>query len=322
MPDQHLLGPLGLGENESALYLYLLSTPRCTAHQLVEATGLTVSRVRRSLTRLTEAGLVTRLAVTPARYVTAPPETAVDSLARKRQEELEQVRAQIREVARKHQGASVGTPDDLLELIEGNAQITHRVQQLQLGTQEELLVVDCPPYFDMTAQHANPIALQLLRRGVSVRVIYHQPSLEFWVQAATECIAAGEQARVLPSVHMKMAVADRSAAMIPLNFGASETTAALYLHPSPLLTTLINCFEMLWERATPLVPSEVAQQELTEQDRKLLQMLASGMKDAAITRALGVTQRTTTRRIAHLMSVLGAQTRFQTGLQASRRGWL
>ncbi|MFI6060373.1 hypothetical protein [Streptomyces sp. NPDC051286] len=37
---------------------------------------------------------------------------------------------------------------------------------------------------------------------------------------------------------------------------------------------------------------------------------------------LGVSERTVARRIARLQEVLGAQTRFQLGVQAGRRGWL
>jgi DNA-binding NarL/FixJ family response regulator len=46
------------------------------------------------------------------------------------------------------------------------------------------------------------------------------------------------------------------------------------------------------------------------------------MTDEAISRHLGWSYRTTRRRIAALLHTLGADTRFQAGLHAARRGWL
>jgi len=57
-------------------------------------------------------------------------------------------------------------------------------------------------------------------------------------------------------------------------------------------------------------------------ERRLLTLLASGMKDEAIAHHLGWSYRTTRRRIADVLSKLRAETRFQAGLHAARRGWL
>jgi DNA-binding NarL/FixJ family response regulator len=56
--------------------------------------------------------------------------------------------------------------------------------------------------------------------------------------------------------------------------------------------------------------------------QQLLEMLASGAKDEQIARALGMSLRTVRRRIASLMAELGADSRFQAGIEAVRRGWL
>jgi DNA-binding NarL/FixJ family response regulator len=54
----------------------------------------------------------------------------------------------------------------------------------------------------------------------------------------------------------------------------------------------------------------------------LLRQLASGAKDEQIARTMGLSLRTIRRRIADLMIELGADTRFQAGAEAVRRGWL
>lgn len=318
-----LLEPVGLGAIESALYLRVLSTPRCTTAQLAEAVGASPAQVRPGLRRLVEAGLISRIAGRPARYTAAPPGVAFDALADRRHRELEELRGHIRELAVRFQGATASGPGDLIELVEGPLAMRDRVEQLQLGAKREMLVIDCPPYFSATAND-NPIEDQLLRRGVECRVIYDAAALEMpgRMEFVWACVAKGEQARSLPSARLKMLVADRSSAMIPLVFEAAESSAAITVRPSPLLTAIVTCFDLLWERAAPIGVSAPSDSPLDERDRELLSMLASGMKDAAIIRALGITQRTMTRRVAQLMALLGAQTRFQAGLQATRRGWL
>ena len=54
----------------------------------------------------------------------------------------------------------------------------------------------------------------------------------------------------------------------------------------------------------------------------LLRQLAAGAKDEQIARTLGIGLRTVRRRVADLMIELGADTRFQAGVEAARRGWL
>ncbi|MEW2115290.1 hypothetical protein AB0945_08880 [Streptomyces sp. NPDC005474] len=51
-------------------------------------------------------------------------------------------------------------------------------------------------------------------------------------------------------------------------------------------------------------------------------LLASGLTDTAIARAQGWSVRTSQRRVQRLMCSLGASTRFQTGIEAARRGRL
>ncbi len=145
-------------------------------------------------------------------------------------------------------------------------------------------------------------------------------------EAVLRYIAAGEQARALPDVHMKMTIVDGRIAMIPLSLDDADTGVRILVHPSPLLSALIACFDMLWERATPIGPDTAGADSAgpgpSEIDRQILTMLAAGMKDKAIARALNIAERTVTRRLTDLMNTLHATTRFQAALQASRRGWL
>jgi DNA-binding NarL/FixJ family response regulator len=63
-------------------------------------------------------------------------------------------------------------------------------------------------------------------------------------------------------------------------------------------------------------------EELSDGDRDILALLVAGAKDEAIARQLGIGVRTLHRRMQRLMTALDADTRFQAGIQATRRGWV
>ena len=68
-------------------------------------------------------------------------------------------------------------------------------------------------------------------------------------------------------------------------------------------------------------PLRLTASAATDPVTTLVNLLASGRKDEAIARQLGVSGRTLRRRIAEVQDQLGATSRFQAGLQAARRGW-
>ncbi|GLZ41864.1 LuxR family transcriptional regulator [Actinokineospora sp. NBRC 105648] len=323
----HLLGPVGLSETDNAVYLALATTPRGTAQDVADSAELGLPAVRRALKTLTDAGLVTPLLARPMRYVLAPPELSIEALVARRQQELEGLRAAARELALRLHETPAAADSRLVEIIEGRDAIQHRLAQIQLGAREQVMIVDAPPYLLGTPVQ-NAQELVGLRRGVRYRALYHGPALALpgHYTQMMECIAAGEQARTLASVQMKMQIVDRRVAMMPVSFGAAETRTRLLVRARPLVEALVVCFETLWASAAPVLAGgeapEAATAGLSERDRQVLSLMAAGLKDQAIARALGVAQRTVVRRIAEMMTDLGADTRFQAGLLAARRGWI
>jgi DNA-binding NarL/FixJ family response regulator len=143
-------------------------------------------------------------------------------------------------------------------------------------------------------------------------------------------IRAGEEARVLPWLPFKMALVDRRRAVMPLDMDPPLTRGVL-IKGSTMVVALVELFERLWREALPVRPElwsgdgppEPGQEEAADlgpEDRKLLALLAAGLKDDAIARQLGTSPRSLRRRLRHLLDELNAETRFQAGAQASRRG--
>jgi DNA-binding CsgD family transcriptional regulator len=181
---------------------------------------------------------------------------------------------------------------------------------------------DRPPY--ASSNLANHPEQDLLASGISVRCVYAQAGLELpgRLEGARRLIAAGEQARVTAEVPVKMFLADDTIGLISLD-RPTIVQSALVIHASSLLDTLRALFEAVWAQAVPIsLDGFDLAGERDAEDRKLLEMLAIGLTDDAIARQLGRHPRTVQRHVRQLMDELGAQTRFQAGLQAARLGRL
>lgn len=137
------------------------------------------------------------------------------------------------------------------------------------------------------------------------------------------CAAAGEQARLLPVVPMKMKLADYTTALLPLT--AAGSAAALVVRSPVIIAALREYFELLWERATPLkAPRRAAPGggRLTPAQQRVLELMAEGLHDDAIARRAGLSTTTVRRHIATIMTRLGVSSRFAAGAAAQRRGWI
>ncbi len=72
----------------------------------------------------------------------------------------------------------------------------------------------------------------------------------------------------------------------------------------------------------PIGDDDAGVEPIDDDTRRLLALLASGLKDDAIARQLGLSTPTMRRRMRELLDGLSAANRFQAGVQAARRGWL
>src|SRR5262249_47535953 len=155
---------------------------------------------------------------------------------------------------------------------------------------------------------------------------------EALLSAVRDAVAGGEQARVFRDVPVKLLLSDEDRALVMLPRSDGRDADALLVYPSKLLDVLSELFEVFWRLGAPIhaVPetdpgagrAAVVADEPRPTSQQLLSLLTAGLSDDAIARELGVSKRTVHRRISRLQELLGARTRFQLGVQASRRGWL
>jgi DNA-binding CsgD family transcriptional regulator len=304
---ERMLEPFGLGAEEEELYLWLLEHPRQDPCATAEPV----------LDELKCRGLVIR--EPDGSWSAMPPDIAVEMLSRAREFELHRARRVAGPLMDMYR-VWPAPQDDRLEMVVGAEAIQARGERIVASARWELCGFDKPPY---VAKDLNR-ELAALRRGVAVRAVYEREALTGRLADIDRLVAAGEQARVLPSVPFKLLVADQRWGLVPVHRG-DETGRAVLVRSSPLLDALQAMFDVYWLRALALRCAEDdAEPEPTVEpvDRALLTLLAAGITDQAIARHLGLGLRTVQRRISALMRQLGAETRFQAGLQAARRGLL
>ncbi|GGU18653.1 helix-turn-helix domain-containing protein [Nocardioides albus] len=193
-------------------------------------------------------------------------------------------------------------------------------EEVQAGAVDEVLIFDRPPY--VAPPSGNPAQIAAMGRGVRYRTVYTQDALsdERRQDLAHDAISAGERARIIDRLPMKLVIVDARLAMVPLQGDAGTIGSAVLIGPCALLDGLLDLFEMTWERALPLPTAgeRQAAQQMLQQEDELVRLLASGLTDPAIGRVLGCSERTVQRRIAQLMTHHGVSNRFQLGAQLAR----
>lgn len=323
------LNVLGLTDETERVYTALVGLPQCTASELAETCGLTAATVGRLLSALVRDGLATRAAGRPPRFSATVPDVAVAALIDVQQHRLDEARSVVHRLMETYrEAARITHPEMAVELLTDRDDISSAVARLTADARREVRAFDRPPYVDRPGMHLD-VQIERQRSGVVHRVIYSQEAVAWPGRMNSDIgpsIRAGEKARVRPELPLKLVISDNQVAIIPFSLAAGGQSAAYLIHQSPMLVALESLFEGEWERAValseggPTVGGDPTQPD--DDTRCLLELLASGLTDAAIARSQGWSERTTQRRIHRLMQQLGASTRFQASLTAARRGWL
>ncbi|GAA1309941.1 helix-turn-helix transcriptional regulator [Saccharothrix xinjiangensis] len=253
-----------------------------------------------------------------------PPRTALETWATRR--ELAAARArQTGDALARLYAACRGPGSGFVEVVEGRGAARALFRTLQRGARERVRGLDRGPYLHDSPAAPEEVQLDAMRRGLRYRAVYDASLLhdDVLLEAVGKAAAAGEETRVFPDVPLKLLLADDNRGLVMLPRPAERDADALLVYPSRLLEVLSEVFEVFWRLAAPLPATAAADPAGPDpQAQRLLVLLTAGMTDEAIARDLGVSERTVHRRVSRLQELLGARTRFQLGVQATRRGWL
>lgn len=319
MPDA-----LDSDSDQGRVYRTLTARGRCDPPQLARHTGLPTAAVCAALTELATADAVLLVDDEAQLWEARPPHrvlTAVLGLQEERRAALWRAGAELDRLYQQARREARGAPG--VEAIEHPLDLIALSRQLQERSTERIRWLDRPPYHSGPHDFAAQEELQTRRMeaGLRYRTVYHQavyddPGL---FDSMTRMVDRGEDARVLADLPVKLMIGDDHTALLvpePDRVGVEES---LVVHAGGLLAAFAGLFETLWTLGIPVSGDRAP---LSEQDRKIITLMAAGVTDDAIARRLRLSRRTVSRRIAILLDRLGATTRFQAGVQAAHRDWL
>lgn len=226
------------------------------------------------------------------------------------------------------------------ELVRG-AGISRAVRELVGGARGEVVAFAGPPGSPLDLSIAS-----LARGGVRVRVLRAATaatsgrlSAEPAGQNGSRPSGSGPnglEVRTTRQVPLPYVVADGQLALLALD--TEFETAALLRSPTAA-RGLRALFDATWDAvgaaataagpptahvgAGPVGPAEAdGEPELTHTQRRMLELMASGLKDEAIARQLGTSVRTLRRHVTALEQQAGVDNRVALAVAAVRRGWL
>jgi len=323
MKHESPLVVLGISAEEQKIYETLLAIPGSALPDIARRARMTRPRALRVVRALEAKGIANRLPERVSRYFPTPPEVAVDLLMTKKQDELQRARVIAQRWQSKLRPATVEEPP--IEIISGRETIMRRFQHIHRISEKEIVCLERPPYVVSATYHYADVQKHAMARGVGLRTIIDTSVLDIpgKLESLRRNIATGESIRILTRMPMKLLIADRRLALVPLSLEQARDIA-LVLRPSLLLDALLELFEIMWDRAAPFGTADLAIPRSEKARRSvdadgLVSLLATGMNDKSIAQEFGISARTLERRILELLKMLDSRTRFQAGWQAAHR---
>ena len=311
---------LGIDEMEERAYTALLSHRLATTEDIASLLSLSPRKAQRLLDSIESKGLASHSPERPRRYIAASPELAIEALASQRQADIERARSTI-PVLKKQISSSPDTQESeqLVELITSRAALGQIVVQMLQTVQSEIVGFQRAPTLQIQGfPYEMPPDLRI--RTISDAGYLAVPGA---LNSLRLDIEKGEEARVFPTLPVKMMIVDRRVGLIPLNV-EDQGGPVMLVRSSSLLDALYALFELTWERSTPIVFTQTGElktgtpdSRLSEAAEQVIPLLAAGLNDKAIAYEAGMSTTTLNRRIGELMKSFGTRTRFQLGWRAA-----
>ncbi|MGP4114818.1 LuxR C-terminal-related transcriptional regulator [Streptomyces sp. 4N509B] len=305
--------------------------PTDTVEQISARAGITPQETLEAESRLSALGL---LRPSPSGgQVAVSPETAADTLLAPMEQDILQRRiAMAATRARLHalsgdylEARSMRSAKSSIEIVQGTDNARAVIDDLVRTCSESLdALVPGSGLGEVAVRAAISNDREMLERGVKMRSLFQHSARKNRAQVRHVAVLtdAGAQVRSTTVLPSRMAIYDRSCAVLPLDPERGGAGAAVIRDPT-VLNFLQQLFEHYWDRALDFSEEEQRDgPEPNEVERDVLLLMAAGKKDEAIAHQLGMSPRSVSRIVARLMERLGAESRFQAGARAALNGWL
>ncbi|MFD0902651.1 helix-turn-helix transcriptional regulator [Actinomadura sediminis] len=224
-----------------------------------------------------------------------------------------------------HGGAAHGGADRNVTL-RGEAALLERAGHLFEAREEFACAARDPDTWALPGFRERLLAeRRLMRHAPAVRKLYNPEALatEEYERHLLDASRAGVTVRICTApLPYETIVVDRRVAILagPPHAGVREYTV---VRSPGVVAGVVSLLQAAWDRSADLADHRRDRAPaLTGESRRILRLLAEGLKDEAAARRLGMSLRTYRRRVAEILALLDAESRFQAGLRAHELGLL
>ena len=251
---------LGLSENEAKSYITLLTKNSMTVGEIAKISGVPRPKLYEILTKLIEKGLCNEKIGKVKRYRVVAPNIVAEKLIGDYKTQLEQKKIiannfsnAINSIYLKNVNKT--DPLDYIEVLKDKKQIHKRWINLQNTAEKEIIGFSKAPYITPVGDNLNN-EIDALQNDVKIKSIYEYKDIikEEFLKVISLWIDAGEEARIVEELPMKLVIIDEKITMLALNDPVSlkpSITTIIINHPSFAMAQKYM-FESIWEKAMTL----------------------------------------------------------------------
>ncbi|MEV0604499.1 LuxR C-terminal-related transcriptional regulator [Streptomyces sp. NPDC050315] len=337
-----------------ALYELALWDVTWTPREAMHRFGWSESEFEKNIKSLKRLGLVAENPSTPSGWVALPPQNALGDL-------LDEAKNRVSDFCADMSRAWESIFDVLTEfkttymshleenrvtVIDDPGAIAATLEREIRGATREVVLLGSG---QALAAPLEQVCASVLKRGVTLRSVIRSSTAGTSqpVNILRGLQALGADLRTYPTLPLSFALIDCSTALFsaPAHRLSDDGKGRMVVVHSPLVNEVLrSVFDYYWSQSSAFAPSPArdsfpgngeplvfrsattpirkAPQSDSLQQTTLLRMLAGGMTDQAISRRLGVHERTVRRKVAEITASLKANSRFQAGVNAAKAGWL
>lgn len=243
---------LGLTLYEARVYVALIRRDGSTPAEVAKVAGVPRPRIYDVIASLVAKGLASERPGRTARFVAVPPDDAVNKLVNIHRERLQTLEADAEAVRAELgpaflEGSMHSDPLDYIELIRSPEAIAKRFIELQQATARELLMFSKMPLAVRVEE--NDAGLEVARTRV-LRSVYEFSLLDdpLSCDGIQRFIDAGEQARFVEELPMKLGIIDERMVMLAMTdpVAGDSGLTTLVIENVQLARCLKIAFEEVW----------------------------------------------------------------------------
>ena len=243
---------LGLTQYEARAYVALIRRDGSTPAEVAKVASVPRPRIYDVIASLVAKGLASERPGRTIKFVATAPDEATSTLMNIHRERLQTLEADATAVREELgpaflEGNLHSDPLDYIELIRSPDGVARRFSELQQSVEREMLVFSKMPA--VVRIEENDVGLKVARTR-TLRCIYEFSLLDdpLSCDAVQRFAEAGEQARFVEELPMKMGIIDEGTVMIAMLdpvAGASGLTTLVIEH-AQLARSLKLAFEQVW----------------------------------------------------------------------------